>query len=90
MKAIVWNCRGLRSASAKQRVRQLVREYQPDMVYLCETFCTVNQAKYVFRFSCFTNFAGSDVDGREGGTLLMWNKNLNVHIFYITPHWIHL
>lgn len=89
MRAIVWNCRGLRSTSAKQRVRHMLKEKNPDIVYLCETFCTVEQAKYAFCFSAFMHFAGSDVVGRKGGTLLMWKDSVTINILDITPHWIH-
>lgn len=67
----------------------MLRDQKPDLVFLCETYCTVMQAKYVFRFSSFSNFAGSDVVGHRGGMLLMWNNTLNIQVMDVTPHWLH-
>lgn len=74
----------------KNRVRQLITKHNLDLVYLCETICTIEQAKVCFKFSKFSSFCDFDVQGRKGGSLLMWIDKCDIKIVDISPYWIHV
>jgi exonuclease III len=43
MSLLSWNCRGLGNSSAVPTLRDLVRKYKVDVIFLCETLVHANK-----------------------------------------------
>ena len=80
MKTVCWNVRGLCNPRAMSRLRRLIRERKPDLLFLSETKlkgARVDRLKWKLGF---TNGFGVHAVGLSGGLQLLWNENVDVTI----------
>ncbi|KEH25772.1 endonuclease/exonuclease/phosphatase family protein [Medicago truncatula] len=80
MSLISWNCRGLGSPNAIPDLKYLVRQFNPDLLFLRETLVhrkKIEELCYVLGFdSCFS----VDRTGRSGGLAFFWRTSLNCQL----------
>lgn len=60
------------------------------MMYFCETLTRVDVACKYFSSIGYSNYIGTDVLGKSGGTIFVWSVATQIQILDITPNWIHL
>ena len=80
MKTICWNVRGLGNPRAMGRLRRLIRERRPDLLFLSETRlkgARVDRLKWKLGFN---NGFGVHAVGLSGGLHLLWHEGIEVSI----------
>lgn len=80
MRLVSWNCRGLGSPSTIPQLRESLRLYKPELVFLCET----KRSKGFVGTVCKKLGWGDrwyevDPEGRSGGLLVGWGHDVIVH-----------
>lgn len=81
MNLLCWNCRGLGNAQRVQALQNIMRLEDPNLVFLCETKCSVNSLqvlKVQLGFYCF--FFCVDALSQYGGLCFLWKNECNVRI----------
>ncbi|MCH80906.1 replication protein A 70 kDa dna-binding subunit, partial [Trifolium medium] len=76
MSIISWNCRGLGNPSAVPKFKYLIRYYNPDAIFLCETLVHSNKIEELRCLLGFDNCFAVDREGRGGGVALLWRSSL--------------
>lgn len=88
MKILGYNSRGLNKATAVRALLKLLKRHGPDMVFLSETHLDEWPAE------CLRRSLGMDFkevvrsDGRSGGLLLLWKKEITVSLRHKTNSYI--
>jgi exonuclease III len=77
MSILSWNCRGLGNPSAIPTLKDLVRTYQPDAMFLCETLVHANKITEIKNKLGFDAAFAVDRIGRSGGLALLWKNKIN-------------
>ncbi|KAL0410933.1 UNVERIFIED_CONTAM: hypothetical protein Slati_3683000 [Sesamum latifolium] len=79
MTCLVWNCQGLGGSWTIRHLSDLVKRYNPPLVFLVETKCHSKKIESVKRR---LNMYGIGVDsrGKGGGLALLWNKSSFVNL----------
>ncbi|KAL0447807.1 UNVERIFIED_CONTAM: hypothetical protein Slati_1908600 [Sesamum latifolium] len=79
MKIICWNCQGLGPPWTVCTLNELIRLYDPGLVFLSETKCRNRKCEYLKEKY---NMYGINVDarGKSGGLILLWRKDVNLVI----------
>ncbi|KAL0408431.1 UNVERIFIED_CONTAM: putative mitochondrial protein [Sesamum radiatum] len=74
-----WNCQGIGAPWTVQSLRDMVRSFNPDLVFLMETKCNSRRFDTIKRM---IDMHGLTVDpvGRSGGLALLWKKSVIVSI----------
>ncbi|KAL0433724.1 UNVERIFIED_CONTAM: hypothetical protein Slati_2706700 [Sesamum latifolium] len=87
MKILSWNCQGLGSSWTVRNLVELVKLHNPGLVFLFET-----KSKYrrYDRLKECLNYHGMGVEsqGRSGGLLMLWCKDVEVWIQSYCSHHI--
>jgi hypothetical protein len=78
MKTCGCNCRGLGKSSAVGALVDLHKRLKPDVFFLSETHLTKVRAETIRRKLGYDHMIESESDGRSGGLLMLWNKNIKV------------
>ncbi|KAA3457419.1 reverse transcriptase [Gossypium australe] len=78
MKLICWNVRGLGSPRAVQRLRHLVKQHNPHVVFLMETKLDQKRMERVRRNCGFMNGIEVGADGSRGGLSLAWKEGAGI------------
>jgi hypothetical protein len=78
MKTCGCNCRGLGKTSAVGALMDLHRRLRPDVFFLSETHLTKARAVTIKKKLGYDHMIESESDGRSGGLLMLWKKELNV------------
>lgn len=78
MKLLVWNCHGLASARAVRALLDLQKSHKPDVIFLSESHLGRVMAEKLKRRVGFDNFEIHESDGRSGGLLLLWKKEVTI------------
>ncbi|XP_057250759.1 uncharacterized protein LOC130591452 [Beta vulgaris subsp. vulgaris] len=88
MSILSLNCRGLGNPSAVGNLRDLLRREAPSLVFLSET--KLSSGEFVRIISRLGDFYGLSVDsrGRSGGLALLWKKDINVVLSFMSLHHI--
>ncbi|KAK4402855.1 hypothetical protein Sango_1026200 [Sesamum angolense] len=84
MKLLVWNCLGLGSPWIVHVLDELIRLYDPTLVFLFETKCKKYKCDNLKeKYNLFGINVGSR--GKSGGLILLWRKDINlfVHSFSV-------
>jgi exonuclease III len=80
MKILVWNCRGLGLAAAVGELRDLIRSFNPSLIFLCETKKS-RHAMDTLKWSLgFANGEYVASQGKSGGLALLWTREIDVEI----------
>lgn len=88
MKILSWNCRGLSRPSAIRSLRVLIRNFNPDVIFLSETKSPPSQASSILNrlgFYLLSQFAPS---GSSGGLLLAWRTGVDLDCFVLNKNYI--
>lgn len=80
MKLLSWNCRGLGSPSTVLQLKESLRLYKPELIFVCETKKKLGFVSTV----CKKNGWGKrwfavDPIGKSGGLLLGWSLDVIIH-----------
>lgn len=90
MKFLSWNCRGFRASPTIRRLRRIIKQKNPTVVFLAESLCPVHVTKIFFSSAGLSNVTRVDSQGRSGGLVLAWSDLFACTILDLCPHWIHL
>ncbi|KAF7808932.1 ribonuclease H [Senna tora] len=90
MRLIAWNCRGFGYTTTIQRLKQLIRQYKPDFLFLSETKRSISFVSRVVRNLGYSCHVGTNPVGRSGGTFLAWQEDQQCSVLDSSPNWIHL
>ena len=88
MRILVWNCRGLGNAAAIRALMDVLRRPKPDVIFLSETHLDRYPAECLCRQMGMDFIIVQASDGRKGGILLVWRKEINVHQIFACPSYI--
>lgn len=80
MNCLAWNTRGLGGPESFLKVRKLIRQYSPGLVFLSETHLQGSRAQNFRYYVGFPNCFAVDSVGRSGGLLLLWKEEWDVSI----------
>ncbi|KAG8474111.1 hypothetical protein CXB51_033599 [Gossypium anomalum] len=80
MKNIYWNVRGLGSPQAVQRLRHLLKQHNPQMVFLMKTKIDKKCMEKIRRSCGFLNGIDVEADGSCGGLSLAWKGEIMVQL----------
>ncbi|WJX96618.1 hypothetical protein P8452_77796 [Trifolium repens] len=88
MSILSWNCRGLGNPSAIPTLRDLVRTYQPDVMFLCETLVHANKIVEIRIKLGFDEAFAVDRIGRSGELAIMWKNKVKCKIINYSQNFI--
>ena len=88
MKILAWNCQGLTSARAVRALLDLQRCVQPDVFFLSETHLQKAKAEKLRRKLGCDHLIIFESDGRSGGLLMMWKKEVRIIEQGVTENYI--
>ncbi|KAL0414029.1 UNVERIFIED_CONTAM: hypothetical protein Sradi_1604600 [Sesamum radiatum] len=85
MKILSWNCQGLGSPWTVRNLVELVKLHNPGLVFLSET---KSKGRRHDRVKERLNYYGVGVEsqGKSGGLLMLWRKDVDVWIQTYSPH----
>jgi exonuclease III len=78
MIALSWNCRGLVQASTIRSLRALIRNHNPDILFLSETKTAPFVSTPILHQLGFTSLLHVPPSGSKGGLLLAWKTDINI------------
>lgn len=90
MRFSAWNCRGFWATPTSTRLHRLIRDKKSKVVFLAEILYPFDLTSRLFNFVGLCHIAGVDPQGRKGGFILAWGKNLNLNVVDLFPNWIHV
>ena len=80
MKLISWNWRGLLGAPTMRSLLDFQRRFEPDVIFLSETHLDEVKSDEVLRRLKFDHkLVAPSLDGRIGGLLLVWKKEVRIY-----------
>ena len=88
MKILAWNCRGLVSARAVHVLLEIHKRERPDVFFLSETNLGKAKAEVEKRKLNYDHYTIHESDGRSGGLLLLWRKDLIIQVQDISEYFI--
>lgn len=87
---ISWNCRGVGVASTIRALRDLVSQYTPRLLFLCETKARQQKMKNLCNLLAFDHVLTVDAIGRSGGLALFWKNTIDVQLISCCKNFIHV
>jgi exonuclease III len=90
MSLLSWNFLGLGNPSAIPTLRDLVRTYQPDVLFLCETLVYANKITEIRVKLGFEATFAVDRIGRSGGLAVLWRNKLQCRILNYSQNFINV
>ncbi|XP_021321426.1 uncharacterized protein LOC110437330 [Sorghum bicolor] len=88
MKILAWNCRGLANHRAVRALLEVQRWENPDVLFLSETHLSKAKAENLKQKVGCEKFAIHESDGRSGGLLMLWKKEVVVKPVNISQYYI--
>jgi exonuclease III len=98
MRILAWNCRGLARSSTVRALKGIIRDSDPDCLFLSETKIKEHRVKRILNSLGFSNIICVDPIGQAGGISLNWKQRviadlvcasvnmISVIIFFEPPH----
>ena len=80
MKAISWNCQGIRPALTVKALKELRNKYDPNLVFLMEIRNGKEVLERIRERMRFENGFYVDPEGLSGGLVLWWNNEVKVKV----------
>ena len=80
MSCLSWNCRGMGNPQSVRALRNLVQQWNPNIVFLMETKIGVNRMEKVKEIIGLANGLIVPSEGKSGGIALLWVRGLDVEI----------
>ncbi|MCH80235.1 hypothetical protein A2U01_0001001 [Trifolium medium] len=90
MSFLSWNCRGLGNSSAVPTIRDLVRKYKVDVIFLCETLVHANKIEEIRVGLGFDAFFAVDRIGRSGGLAILWRQPFVCNLINYSTNFINM
>lgn len=78
MKSICWNVRGSGSLQAKWRLRYLLKQHNPHIVFLMETKIDKKCMEKVRRSYGFMNGINFEAEGSKGNLCPAWKEDISI------------
>ena len=88
MKIMAWNCQGLASAWAVRALLEIQKRERPDVFFLSETHLGKAKAEILKRKLGFDHFIIHESDGRSGGLLMLWRKDIVIQNQGVSQYFI--
>jgi exonuclease III len=73
-----WNCQGLKTSRAVLALQELLRQIKPDVIFLSESHLDKAKAEKLMRKAKFDKLLFHESNGRSGGLILMWKKEIKI------------
>lgn len=90
MNCLSWNCRGLGQPRAVRVLCDLVRDRNPDVLFLMETISVGSKMEELRIRMGFVSCFSVDRIGRSGGLAVFWKQNVNCSVFSYSQNHIDL
>lgn len=79
MKIMFWNCRGLGGTSTVSQLKEYVRLYNHEIIFLCETEQTTDFIRKAGKqLKCDDRWAVREPIGKNGGLFVAWDQRVEV------------
>jgi hypothetical protein len=88
MRILSWNCHGLGNAAAVRALLDVLKRQNPDVVFLSETHLEVYPEECLKRRIKMDFKIVQASDGRRGGIILFWRKEVIIHQVKAEPNFI--
>jgi len=88
MKIMAWNCQGLASARAVRALLEIQKRERPDVFFLSETHLGKAKAEILKRKLGCDHFIIHESDGRSGGLLMLWRKDIVIQNQGVSQYFI--
>jgi hypothetical protein len=88
MKILAWNCQGLVSARAVHALLEIQRREKLDVFFLSETHLGNVKIENLKRKLRCDHIFIHESDGRSGGLLMVWRKELVIHCQSVSQYFI--
>ena len=83
-----WNCQGMNTSRAVLALLEVQRQIKPDVMFLSESHLSKSKAEKLMRKLKFDRLLAHESDGRSGGLILMWKKEIKIVPKDITANFI--
>ncbi|KAA3485548.1 reverse transcriptase [Gossypium australe] len=80
MKHICWNVRGLGNPRAIRRLRHLIKQHNPQFIFLMETKLSKQRMSKARRSCGFIYGIDVDAEGSRGGLCLAWKPSMDINL----------
>lgn len=80
MSLLAWNCRGLAKPPAVRFLKEINKQYRPNIIFLSETLVKRNRIERVRKILGFGACFAVDAQGHGGGLALFWKNEGGVVI----------
>jgi hypothetical protein len=81
MKILSWNCRGLSRPAAVRSLRMIIRENNPDIIFLSETKSSPSSVSSILNLLGFFLMSLVSPVGSRGGLALAWRPGVDLECF---------
>ena len=88
MKLLSLNCQGLGNAPTVRSLLNLQRRYSPEVLFLSETHLDDYPAECLRRKLKMDFKIVNPSDGRSGGVILFWKKEIVIQQLFLAPKYI--
>jgi len=88
MKIMAWNCQGLASARAVHAFLEIQKRERPDVFFLSKTHLGKAKAEILKRKLGCDHFIIHESDGRSGGLLMLWRKDIVIQNQGVSQYFI--
>ena len=88
MNILCWNCRGLGSPQTEQELGDLIRAHSPLIVFVAETWLKKARLIYLRDKLKFEGMIEFSREGRGGGVVIFWKKEVDFSIDTYSPNHI--
>lgn len=78
MKTLCWNVKGLGSLRGVQMLQDMLRQYNPQLVFLMETKVSGNKMEQIKRSCGFKNGIEVGAEGSRGQLCMAWKDGVDV------------
>lgn len=75
MKVLSWNCRGAISPRFYRCLKEILRQYYPDVLFLMEPRVQSQKGRRILQSFSYTQYVAVEADGFSGGLWCFWNEN---------------